>query len=632
MPSSPKSPKSLSTPNSPKSPGGPSSPGGPFGACSPGGPGRHGRHGFAAARRGERLPPVGSPRRRATDAPAASDPPSSGLLLGFGSSASSSAPASASTCSDEESDEESDEPQVRAPRQLLDVVRPPGCREARLRQLSSARCQATRLQLRQDRRERRERELWRRELGEMGQSEQEWILEAFERHAQGDAARAAPSDLVECLSDFGLVPRTDLEGRELRALVAAPPPEAALAADAAAGPVPLANMAGPGFPSFCLGLAPHARALLRHLRRPTLRSLFDVLDRDRTGRIGEWEAREALDRFCLPGLDESGLDAWERSVCEAVSRAAAETGEVTFRAFELASESVRERCERLRRRRAARIVSATALRPEEAMHHREELPHLHALFLEAGSEGDGQLEAGSEGDGLLAWEQVQVLLVGCGLLPHDASSLRELRALFDDLAVRRGGRAAFRELLALVRVAKRMARSAAQAALRPVFAARRRGPHREVKGLALAGLLAELGLQPRSRGAALQMLLEQLRPGLGAGGLSFEDVQGLVGLLRDRAAVASRFEARRVAREVGLLDGQVAELRDVFFHLDVGGSGRVACSKLPKLLAVAARSEGCVLLGPLALSESGIVDFPAFMRLFVQVAHLQKKAALSKEA
>lgn len=200
---------------------------------------------------------------------------------------------------------------------------------------------------------------------------------------------------------------------------------------------------------------------------------------------------------------------------------------------------------------------------------------LHEAFQRADDSGDGQLE----------WEEIRVLLIEYDLLPHRKGMLDQVIKMYHGHDSDQDGKITFREYLRFVEALRMDRVGRGEFAFREMFASVDKNHNASLDIAEVSLLLVELGVQPYSRDDQLEIrnLIDEVDTD-GTGDLCYEEFVAFVKRVRERLAVAARRRRRLVAAKLGFGERYLAELRELFWTLDVEDSGSLTLEQLRRAL------------------------------------------------
>lgn len=440
----------------------------------------------------------------------------------------------------------------------------------------------------------------------MPQEQRQAMMDAYRRHCE-EADSFEPSKVAWALADLGYCAVTQEERRTIRRICT----EAILDGSF-------------GFTYFCFELIPRVRAALKEARREALRMEFRMYDKDFTNSLDIFESRQIFERLCTFNLDDAGFEKMEAYWATAIVDCSDANGEVLFDGFEVLVENAREQHQTIVTERTRAIQLEHELDDVTLGRHSCELVSLHASFERAcryaecngstdGSRVDieGLLVFLSQFDLLPRGDEQQQALVDC----MSGMDLSEDTDLFT-----------FEEALGALRAIRRSRRDRDCDKLRGMFRHFDRNGDAVLEIGEVSTVLCQFGLQPRSRTeqVRLKALLEEVDEDA-SGDICINEFPMLVEKLR---VVASIIEQRKwwvVAKELGLPEVKVLELRRLFCSLDEQEDGMLDAKALHQavsLLRIRISDPEDVHAAVVRHDTSNrrCLDFPQFLRFFLDLS------------
>jgi Ca2+-binding EF-hand superfamily protein len=300
---------------------------------------------------------------------------------------------------------------------------------------------------------------------------------------------------------------------------------------------------------------------------------------------------------------------------EAINAVINSDGQLDFDAFEQLVARARENHRCLVQTRLAEIYREQDLDFEDLRQHADELVLLHESFKRMDTRCIGSL----------GWDDIRLILIEYNLLPREQVAQNCVLDDFAKTALFRDGKVIFQEFLRLVRTLRKEQLKREECDLKAMFKRLDKNRNHTLEVSEISGLLQEFGVQPHCWEDQMQIrrILEQVDED-GNGNFSFEEFCRLVQRVREYLATVMRRRQRTTAETLGFGDRQVAELRDVFFTLDLSQRGSLTVEQLRKALDTLKMSMSPENLRTLVADfESdgvGTLDFHGFLRFFKAVA------------
>jgi len=430
------------------------------------------------------------------------------------------------------------------------------------------------------------------EFEKLPEKEREILKDVFTRYMGHGGVD--PNDLIHCLRDLGMNSVTQAESRDITELCT----EASVVGDV-------------DFFQFSFDLVPKVRSRLLESRKETLYLEFQTYDKDRSGKLDAEECQEILERLCTGNLDPKGLDEMERNFKVFVKEVADANGLIGFEQFQVLVERCREFQQRIVEKRVADLCKKEAIDASEKRYHADELVLLHDSFVRADTSGDGRLDK----------DEIGHLLIEYRLWPRSAEKQEAVVLCFTSVDKDNDGQITFSEYLTLVRKLRQEGLDNQESHLREIFVKFDQDKSKKLCIAEISNLLAEIGIQPKSREEQVEMktLFDDLDVDK-SGDLDFQEFLELVMRLQQRLGVFTRRRQRVTANKLGYDDSRIRELRECFWTLDVQESTLLGTEQLRQALNIMKKPLSAEDLHDLAIQHGvpGIceVDFEGFLHLF----------------
>eukprot|EP00812_Abedinium_dasypus_P008782 NODE_2518_length_920_cov_266.449711.p1 GENE.NODE_2518_length_920_cov_266.449711~~NODE_2518_length_920_cov_266.449711.p1 ORF type:complete len:258 (+),score=97.20 NODE_2518_length_920_cov_266.449711:3-776(+) len=226
--------------------------------------------------------------------------------------------------------------------------------------------------------------------------------------------------------------------------------------------------------------------------------------------------------------------------------------------------------------------------------------------------------------GPIAWKDIDIVLINNALLPRDPAEQQIVREQFQRFDSDRDNKIYFKEFLFLLEALRTMKLEQDQVINKELFAVCDKNGDGCLSLAEVAGLLAHLGIQATC--AEDQMELKRLIDNVdadGSGDITFDEFEVLVEAIQCRFRARARSRQQVLARDLGLSEREVCELRRVFFELDEVGCGYLSVDQCRQALNMLKHQMSSHDLNDLIHKTShgtGRLDFEAFMVFLTKVA------------
>lgn len=441
----------------------------------------------------------------------------------------------------------------------------------------------------------------RQEFEKRPEPERQQLSEAFQKHDVDNSGSLDHKEILACLADLGLKPHTQVESREVRRIINE-----------------VAVLGTIDFLQFVFEMIPRAREKMRELRKGPLLLEFKMFDRDESGYLDRNECRLILEMLCTQNLDRKGLDEMNIVFEESINAVISSAGQLDFDAFEELVSRARENHRCIVQTRLAEIYREEELDFDDLRQHADELVLLYDSFKRMDTRCLGSL----------GWDDIRLILIEYDLLPRDEVSQNSVIDDFAKTALFTNGKVKFQEFLRLVRTLRKDQLKKEEYDLKAMFNRLDRDRSDTLEVSEISTLLEAFGVQPHCWEDQMQIrrMLDQIDED-GSGNFCFDEFARLVQRVREYLAIAARRRERIAADELGFADRQVAELRDVFFTLDLSQQGCLTVEQLRKALDTLktpmSPEDLATLVARFDVDGVGMLDFQGFLRFFKAVAPSQ---------
>lgn len=438
-------------------------------------------------------------------------------------------------------------------------------------------------------------------------------------HPAAKALLDSSNQLYVCLTLLGLGGDTDLQRKETKLICSE------------------ANIDGDfDFVRFAVELVPRVRAKLIELRQEALSEQFNFYDQDRNGLLDFEECFDILKKLCrnLDGVGYAQVEPEFNELFDTLSVEDEHGRHVDFDGFQMLIERVREKCECVRRQRECDIMHERGLTQEIVANYVDELLMLNQTFNAHDADENGGLDD----------TEVVGALLEHGLVPKAAGQRAHVEWLVMQAAYGTSeGLITFSRFLELVRKVREASRDFEEDRLMEYF----RDCDKDGNGLLTfaeaAVMFEKLGLVPKCRDDQDEMKELLLKVDVNdSGDIDFKEFQHLVQHITEKLRSNQRQRENALGASLGFSLHQVADFREIFFHLEPGFVGaesepaRIGIEECRKVLTLARThmepAKLKALLGSLDSTSkdtklTGRIDLEGFLLFMKAVEDSQKAEA-----
>uniref|UniRef100_A0A7S2LJN3 EF-hand domain-containing protein n=1 Tax=Zooxanthella nutricula TaxID=1333877 RepID=A0A7S2LJN3_9DINO len=447
--------------------------------------------------------------------------------------------------------------------------------------------------------------------------EREALRRGFKKADVDRNGHLTAKNLRKALEEVGLVARSDVEKRELKALC-----EQVTVLDA-------------DFFLFVFDAVPRARRMLGDLRRAPLLQDFNFYDADKSGTLDKEESLKILDRLYTWNLDVQGLSEMTAAFHRAFDlHAKKEVDGVDFQGFEAMITQLQEAYTHIIHQREQCVQRLECLDDRTMEEHLDEVVFLHDTF----SRWAEEVEEDDDEDGAMRRRAtvaaVQRMLSEFMRAAREEPLQEAIRGLFKEADTFDTGEIDFSEFLWLVRKVREWVIQLAKDDMKVAFNRFDQNRSGSLDICEVNKLFVELGLSARSREdqSMLKRLVNQVdvdKSGL----VEFEEFQVLVGRVAERIHAVQSCRERRAGLEAGFDENEVADLRDVFYSLDLDKSGMLAIEELRHVVTcircVVSSEQLREVVDRYDAEDKGGLDFEQFVYCLRELLGNKKSSATS---
>lgn len=357
------------------------------------------------------------------------------------------------------------------------------------------------------------------------------------------------SPLYAGLVELGLPGRGEVEQRDMNSICVGVEAEHFAASDV-------------DFNTFCFDLVPRARARLLELRRENLLQSFTYYDQDGSGFLDYHECMDMCKKMCR-NLDTVGhaevVQEFE-SLFEEYKEPDEFCGDtLDMEGFLYVFARVQEKSQCVRRMREHAIIDAGEITEELAEIYADELLTLHETFENHDDDGNGTLDS----------SEVVGALLEHGLVPYDVNQRTRVDSLIRNALSSDCGCMSFSRFLALIKDVREACRRFDKERLKKFFHECDRDGNGLLSFAEAAQMFEKLGLQPYCQDDQDEMKSVLLKVDAdNSNDLDFDEFTVLVQHITEMLRANMRRRENASAIGIGFTPHQVAELREIFFHLD----------------------------------------------------------------